>query len=192
MQHKLLNALKSLVLALPLMAASAQAQTVAAGPYYATPAWDQTLACTALNSCPRFIVLSNMNSRAVLDRETGLVWARDAIDVGGDLSGSWSQAVQNCDHAHLATGRRGWRLPTAAELTSLLVVSPAPALLVGLPAGHPFVVPATLQQSSYWTASEDTLTANPDRAKFVNIVSGGVGVASKDSALQVWCVRGGQ
>ena len=187
MQHKLLNALKSLVLTLPLLAASAQAQTVSAGPYYATPAWDQTLACTALNSCPRFIVLSNMNSQAVLDRETGLVWTRQAMDVGGDSSGPWSQAAQNCDNAHWATGRRGWRLPTVAELTSLLVVSP-----VGLPAGHPFVVPATLQQSSYWTASEDTLTANPDRAKFVNIVSGGVGVADKVSALQVWCVRGGQ
>ena len=50
---------------------SVNAQTVGAGPYYATPSWDQTLP-----SNTRFIVLSNMNSAAVLDRETGLVWER--------------------------------------------------------------------------------------------------------------------
>jgi hypothetical protein len=42
----------------------AVAQTVAAGPYYATPSWDQTLACTASATCPRFIVLSNFNNEA--------------------------------------------------------------------------------------------------------------------------------
>src|SRR5262249_41951206 len=53
---------------------SASAQTVTNGPYYASPSWDQTLACSALANCPRFVVLANMNNDAVLDRETGLVW----------------------------------------------------------------------------------------------------------------------
>src|SRR5688500_11468228 len=61
---------------LSLSTAGARAQTVAPGPYYATPSWDQTLACNTIATCPRFIVLSNMNSDAVLDRETGLVWER--------------------------------------------------------------------------------------------------------------------
>jgi PEP-CTERM motif len=64
------------VLAFMLASPSARAQTTAVGPYYATPAWDQTLPCSAPNNCPRFIVLSNMNSEAVLDRESGLVWER--------------------------------------------------------------------------------------------------------------------
>ena len=38
------------------------------GPYYAMPSWDQTLPAAT-----RFIVLTNMGSEAVLDRETGLV-----------------------------------------------------------------------------------------------------------------------
>ena len=39
-----------------------------AGPYYATPSWNQQLPAAT-----RFIVLTNWASAAVLDRETGLV-----------------------------------------------------------------------------------------------------------------------
>lgn len=52
---------------------TARAQTTAVGPYYATPSWDQKVQCDTQATCPRFIVLSNWNSEAVLDRETGLV-----------------------------------------------------------------------------------------------------------------------
>ena len=47
---------------------SAIAQTVANGSYYATQAWDQTLPANV-----RFIVLSNFENKAVMDRDTGLV-----------------------------------------------------------------------------------------------------------------------
>src|SRR5262245_29587447 len=77
MRDRLIYVPGLLVLAiLTLPTRAAEAQTTAVGPYYATPAWDQTLACTALASCPRFVVLSNFGGQAVLDRETGLVWER--------------------------------------------------------------------------------------------------------------------
>lgn len=45
-----------------------------AGPHYATPSWSQKLACSSVANCPRFVVLSDWDSDAALDRETGLVW----------------------------------------------------------------------------------------------------------------------
>ena len=101
------------------LAAGADAQTVAAGPYYAVPSWDQTIACASLASCPRFVVLSNMASAAVLDRETGLVWERSAGDKNGngdleDDRRTWAAALSYC--ATLGVGNRGgWRLPTVQE-----------------------------------------------------------------------------
>src|SRR5262249_54800244 len=43
----------------------------AVGTYFVPPSWSPTLAASA-----RFVILSNFSSDAVLDRETGLVWAR--------------------------------------------------------------------------------------------------------------------
>jgi hypothetical protein len=48
------------------------------GSYYANPSWDQELP-----AAQRFIVLSNLNNEAVLDRETGLVWQRTPGSVRG-------------------------------------------------------------------------------------------------------------
>jgi hypothetical protein len=65
-----------------LQSVHARAQTTAVGPYLATPARDQKLQCDSLATCPRFVVLSNWNSEAVLDRETGLVCGCAARKLG--------------------------------------------------------------------------------------------------------------
>src|SRR3990172_5419884 len=99
----------------------------AAGPYYATPSWDQTLPAAT-----RFIVLTNMNSDAALDRETGLVWEKSP----DTDARPWHAAPRHCNNRTVGN-RKGWRLPTIQELASLIdpsVPSPGPAL----PAGHPF------------------------------------------------------
>lgn len=166
---------------------AAQAQTVAPGPYYATPSWDQTLACTAAASCPRFVVLSNMNSKAVLDRETGLVWLRETFDVGGGAGTNFDQAQRNCFGAHWGTGRMGWRLPTAAELTSLLATV---GTNTSLPAGHPFVLPAA-QSQAYWSTTDDLLQPGSGRMTVVFMPLGTLFPANKAEVHGVWCVRGG-
>src|SRR5215813_14310693 len=75
------------ILVIASAASTAFAQTTGNGPYYAEPSWDQTLPAST-----RFIVLSNFNSEAVLDRETGLVWQRRRVRTSSTGSRRWTSA----------------------------------------------------------------------------------------------------
>ena len=85
------------------MSAPALAVTTAVGPYYATPSWDQTRPAAT-----RFIVLTNMGSAAVLDRETGLVWERSP----SSLTTDWFNAFNHCSFLNVGN-RMGWRVPSS-------------------------------------------------------------------------------
>jgi len=213
MKHKLLFTLGLMVLGMVAFTALPAEAVTGIGPYYAMPSWDQTLDCnidTFRNgfhiNCPRFIVLSNMNSEAVLDMETGLVWEQSPSTEGFF---EWSDASYHC--IQLTKGNRmGWRLPMLQELASL--VNPNSSSNLALPAGHPFshvfyeymgpplVGPQPLKANyvsattalgdggSAWAVSffghgkvnsvgKDQLTINP---------------ISFDIPFHVWCVRGGQ
>jgi hypothetical protein len=179
MKHQLSYTLGIIVLGLlGAVSGPADSATTAAGPYYATPSWDQTLPSTT-----RFIVLSNFASAAVLDRETGLVWEKVPSTA---LSSDWFGAYNHCVTLNLG-GRKGWRLPTIQELASLVdpsQVSPA------LPSGHPFTVPS--YPSAYWSAT--TIAFDTVSAWLVafNEGDGVVGASPKSNASgSPWCVRGG-
>lgn len=187
-----MNAIKfSLALAgvLVLLNISAHAQTVSNGPYYATPSWDQTL-----SSSTRFIVLSNMNSDAVLDRETGLVWERAPSTTTFGLA----DAHTHCYELYVG-GRMGWRLAKVDELITLkdptqgtgfggLGASPA------LPLGHPFKV---AQPTLFWAVGTTPVAGTIGRYFEVSFFTGAAftlntSVESQtDSHLApAWCVRG--
>ena len=155
-----------------LTAGPAQAQV--AGPYYANPAWAQQLPVAT-----RFVVLTNWGSNAVLDKETGLVWEKSPQAAPA----TWNDARVACANKPVGN-RKGWRLPSVVELSSLIdrSVSPGPTI----PAGHPFV---GVQSAGYWSAT--TNAASPPFARLVNVGNGLVGGAVKTDSLQVWCVRGG-
>lgn len=123
--------LKSLLVALGvgLFGSVAQAAT-GVGPYYATASWDQTLPAST-----RVLVLTNMNSEAVLDRETGIVWERTT-----DKIGHFGTAHNDCN-SMAKGGRKGWRVPSLQEFASLIDPT-VPARGPTLPAGHPFQVQA--------------------------------------------------
>lgn len=198
MHSKLSLVLATLALAVAGAVRPAAAQTTAAGPYYATPSWDQTLSCTALTSCPRFIVLSNMGSRAVLDRETGLVWERtpqssmEVAQTNADLT--WNSARALCLGKGLG-GRRGWRLPSITELTSLMEPDLGDLVPGGaLPAGHPFSVPdAAGPGVRYWSAT--SVAGSPGFAWAVTFRRNSIETLSKTDIQPLfplaWCVRGG-
>ena len=123
----------------------------------------------------------------VLDKETGLVWARDANIVGLN---NWLDANTLCRELELGN-RCGWRLPTVEELSSL--VDPSQPNLV-LPLSHPFVnIQYGAGVFAYWTS---TNCENPTGAAwFVNMWRGSgahlAGLANKSISGYAWPVRGG-
>lgn len=183
MKDKLLTTLALVVVTVALVTSTARAQTVANGPYYATPSWDQTLPVAT-----RFIVLSNMGSNAVLDRETGLVWERSPT---ADAISNWFAANGRC--LTQTTGNRfGWRLPTINELASLF--DPSATTRPFLPSGHPFTGLPVLR-GRFWTATPNFFNSghlvggydtDPDGA-FLSFAA----VTSDSTLRDVWCVRGG-
>jgi hypothetical protein len=150
------------------------------------PTWSQILpANDGLNGdvchSSRFQCVLNFDA-AVLDKETGLVWSRGANAIGV----TFQNAVYDCDTLILG-GRRGWRLPTTAELLSL--TDPAqfgPAL----PPGHPFFGVVAQSADHFWSSSGnpfDPTNSNVD----VQFSNGGLNTG--DSKANLWdalCVRG--
>ncbi len=140
------------------------------------PSWDQDLPATE-----RFKLV--LGGEAVLDKETGLVWPKQP----GTGSRTWSEARYQCANSS-TNGKKGWRLPSMHELTSLLVrlTSPQnPLVMFGLPPGHPFNLSSFIP---FWTAT--TNSENPATVWSVSS-NGQLAFSSKSQTLGVWCVRGG-
>jgi hypothetical protein len=176
MKHGLTYTIGLIALATAGLTSGPAGAVNANGPYYATPSWDQKLPAST-----RFVVLTNWNSEAVLDRETGLVWEQSPSSNTTD----WSSARFSCTNKE-SGGRRGWRLPAMDELASLIDPTvPSPAF--ALPPGHPF---ANVQSGDYWSA---TTSATSDAAAwFVSFDVNLVGQNTKStSVVHFWCVRGG-
>jgi hypothetical protein len=129
------------------------------------------------NAAKRFVVLSDFNNEAVLDRETGLVWAQSpALTLFG-----WKDARFHCPNKNVG-GRKGWRLPSFPELASLIDPS---NLNPTMPTGHPFT---NVQSAHYWSAT--ALADDPTSAWLVDF-SLGVGNGGKEVISgHAWCVRG--
>ena len=162
-------------LGVALLAPPAQAAS-GPGPYLAPPAWDRQL------GAGRFLVLTNWNKEAVLDKETGLVWERSPTSTVH----TWVDARFQCT-SRTTGGRKGWRLPSVHELASLMDPNQQGGNPPHLPPGHPF---ANVQSDFYWSATTDA--DNPTRAWYVHFSNGNVDNSNKtpDDA-RAWCVRGG-
>ncbi len=137
------------------------------------PTWSQTLSPAS----ERFVIV--LNKAAVLDKETGLVWAK----AGGGGQMTWGAAVNYC--ADLVIGnRKGWRLPTREELASLIDPSQSsPAL----PPGYSAFFDDVMTTSDYWSSTTDTASAWGANFRF-----GYVDRYDKSYDAYVRAVRGGQ
>jgi hypothetical protein len=166
-------------LAMLAVAAQADAQTTAAGPYYATPSWDQTMPTTS-----RFVVLSNLAGGAVLDRETGLVWQQSPPDGRNGIP--FEQATESCWQTSIGQ-RYGWRLPSPSELASLADRTlPSDAVF---PNSGPFTFVTPLR-GRYWTNAQQAPGVHWTFAFGGDFGYHGLPVDDTQSAATVWCVRG--
>lgn len=140
-----------------------------------TPRWDQVLPVSQ-----RFAVLPAFNNDAVLDKETGLVWEKSPQATALSLTNARLACANK-----VVGGRKGWRLPSLPELTSLVdpsVASPGPTI----PTGHPFV---SVQSANYWSISANG--ENPTLMWGVGFSNGAVLGVNKAFDQRAWCVRGG-
>jgi Protein of unknown function (DUF1566) len=141
-----------------------------------TQNWDQ-----ALPADNRFVVLPfpPLND-VVLDRNTGLLWEKLPSEMGT----TWASAKANCINKAVG-GQKGWRLPSIAELASLIdpsITFPGPTL----PPRNPF---GTVQSTFYWSASTDA--SDPNHAWVVAFAEGSVFPINKlHEIFLAWCVRG--
>jgi Protein of unknown function (DUF1566) len=124
----------------------------------------------------RFTVLAEFNGAAVRDNNTGLVWEQMPT-----LAMDWSSARYQCLNKPVG-GTRGWRLPSVAELTSLVDPSLVP----------PYVPPTVFTGvlvGSYWSAT--SIIDSTTNRYTLNFGDGMVGSTSRsNSTVNVWCVRG--
>ncbi|HKU13225.1 MAG TPA: DUF1566 domain-containing protein [Steroidobacteraceae bacterium] len=167
----------------------------AVGTFFTPPTSGQTLAVNV-----RFVILSNFNSDAVLDRETGLVWARQSLSrtVGSPTQITRRNVNQFCRLLTVGN-RKGWRLPTVAELQTLVdrlrVFQNAPRP-PALPVGHPFLLSreGTNPTFLYWTGEAYTDLAGLNR-RLVDLTIGQSRTMrafdSVPSGVDGLCVRGG-
>lgn len=125
-----------------------------------------------------------MEGKAVLDKQSGLTWARNANI--SEKAVPWEEAVKFCQNVEIG-GKKDWRLPTRDELIILLDTSQSnPAL----PEGHPFEnVRILLGSSDYWTCTE--CEGDSKSAWMVRMHYGKVMDSHKLLDAGIWPVRDG-
>jgi hypothetical protein len=142
------------------------------------PTWSQLLP-----DSDRYV--SVMNDGAVLDKETGIVWAKSLyISFTGDIAlMSWSNAEFNCQGVNIA-GRRGWRLPTFREVNSIGDINHKIPLAM-------FDAANLAGQGFFWTSTE--VNSDPSKAYVYSVsATGSLGHISLDKVndtAALWCVR---
>lgn len=141
-------------------------------------------------SSSRFVVLAAFQNRAVVDKSTGLVWEQAPAS---DFIGTFAEATNYCVNKTVG-GTRGWRLPSVAELASLI----DPSLSAPFVPTNVFGGLQGASSTDFWSAT--TVADSPDRAWSVLFGTGVVSGSSHKSGdnhfpgvflSRAWCVRGG-
>lgn len=181
----------SLVVALSLFAATASGDDFVPPP----PDKNKTLPANdgGPDGCDSSRFKCAMGGEAVLDKQTGLIWARDAQILGKKVN--WEEGGKLSENIEIG-GNKGWRLPTRDELITLLDTSQSePAL----PEGHPFLNIKDLATASgsgvsggyqYWTSTD--FQNDNTYVWMVSFHFGNVMKSHKLMDITIWPVRDGE
>ena len=133
-----------------------------------------------------------LGGQAILDRETGLVWARHFLDTENEENNTvnWEDAITKCYQKEVG-GRYGWRLPTIVELATLLEKQEMESCWM------PVAIRNLTDSAcgSFWSCTPSLYQS--DEAWYISFVhteafdSIWPHTAKKDTKKYSWCVRGG-
>ncbi len=128
----------------------------------------------------RFHKLFYFNNEAVLDKETQLVWER----APSQEKMKWKDALLHCQFPGMGA-RLGWRLPSIAEISSILDASvTGDENTPALPLGHPFLLDTS---QVFWSVDQ----SGTEKAWSLTVTKGGIVdlLDVKKDKASVWCVR---
>ena len=134
----------------------------------------------------------NHGDGTVTDTQTGLMWQQCSLGqsgaacaTGSATAYNWKQALEAAQAANAGAGSFGysdWRLPSVAELHSLVEEA------CWSPAINTTLFPATVSVA-YWSASP--YAGNASYAWYVNFIAGNEDGNYRGSSYRVRLVRGG-
>ena len=139
---------------------------------------------------PTFVDSSGV-AQAYCDRQTGLVWQAqlDGRPNPDTSRITLDEAREKCLN-FTWLDQKGGRLPSVAEMASLLDTSVATCDGSGtgecLPDGHPFRDVSRF----YWTSTSSTTTLPANNHWWVRIINGVVQEVQNTGSAAAWCVRG--
>lgn len=132
-----------------------------------------------------------LSKLTVLDKETRLMWARDANIAARKMK--WDDAYEFIEKINRSgyAGYRDWRLPDKTELLTLLDYAKSQRYTGNLQ--EPLVrIGFTYVLDWYWSSTTGPAWDGTDGAWAVNMGSGHVGAHSKADGNNAWPVRTGQ
>jgi hypothetical protein len=133
-----------------------------------------------INNRVRFRIMTIGSDDVVVDRATGLMWARDGSDYGcyDGITTNWVSAINFCNTLYFA-GYSDWRLPNLFELFSIINIEGV----------APYIADVFQNTAANWYWTSSTVALDTALAWAVRFTVGQNGGVSKANNYYLRAVR---